>query len=59
MADEITRLEAQYVNKSNLESLLQSLFGSTYEVNEGRGIIEVTAARQLTRDEIKSVTNNA
>ncbi|KAI1178095.1 hypothetical protein F4777DRAFT_539419 [Nemania sp. FL0916] len=52
---QITRLEATYVIKSKLDSLLERLFGSNYEVQQQGDVIEVTAPRKLSDGEIDSI----
>ncbi|KAI1074717.1 hypothetical protein F5B20DRAFT_562764 [Whalleya microplaca] len=54
--DTPTRLEARYVYQDKLDTLLQQLFGSNYSVQNQRGIIEIKASRELSEEEIKSVT---
>ncbi|KAI1284235.1 hypothetical protein F5Y07DRAFT_349142 [Xylaria sp. FL0933] len=53
---EITRLEAQYIDKSKLETLLKDQFGTQYHVKCQDDVIEVTAERKLSDSEIDSVT---
>ncbi|KAI1497172.1 hypothetical protein F5X99DRAFT_30233 [Biscogniauxia marginata] len=55
---ELTRLSARYVIRSELQSLLQRLFGSDYNVKSEGDVIEVSAPRKLTEAEIDSVTAN-
>ncbi|KAI1423177.1 hypothetical protein F5Y12DRAFT_758495 [Xylaria sp. FL1777] len=44
----ITRLQDRYVNKSALDQLLRSLFGSNFTAQQQGGYIEISAARGLT-----------
>ncbi|OTB07424.1 hypothetical protein M426DRAFT_318109 [Hypoxylon sp. CI-4A] len=54
---ELTHLEARYVVRSKLDSLLRQLFGdSNYSVHSQSDTIEVSAPRKLSKGEIDSVT---
>ncbi|KAI1631180.1 hypothetical protein F4809DRAFT_633470 [Biscogniauxia mediterranea] len=53
---EVTRLEARYVLRSKLANLLQQLFGEDSYVKIQGDMIQVTAPRTLTEEEIRSVT---
>ncbi|KAI6088294.1 hypothetical protein F4821DRAFT_92828 [Hypoxylon rubiginosum] len=54
---ELTHLTERYVDKYELDSLLQRLFGdSNYNVKSQGDTIEVSAPRKLTKAEIDSVT---
>ncbi|KAL2815794.1 hypothetical protein BDW59DRAFT_166611 [Aspergillus cavernicola] len=56
---EVTRIEARYVVRSRLASLLQDFFGepSNYSVKSQGDLIEITAPRKLTEAEIEDVTH--
>ncbi|RSL59341.1 hypothetical protein CEP54_007269 [Fusarium duplospermum] len=51
-----TRLEARYIDRDKLDTLLRKEFGSGYGVEAQGDVIEITASRQLTEAEVKSVT---
>lgn len=55
-ADVVTRLISRYICMAELRSLLDTNFSGAYTVKIGGEYIEVTAPRELSTDEIKSVT---
>ncbi|RSL87299.1 hypothetical protein CEP51_002283 [Fusarium floridanum] len=51
-----TRLEARYIDRDKLDTLLRKEFGSDYGVEAQGDVIEINASRQLTEAEVQSVT---